>query len=144
MSTYFTRNCSEVDQTNLQKFKCPGFLEGILKLRNDRHITSRERKRKNPGNEDVSTRPALARLCLTLSTIITSRLATRKLKKASGAFCNCKDNFATDPLLESKHCPAICSTLASLWNVVTHKIQCSSAVAGGLAMQRFSVRPNNS
>ena len=67
MSTYFTRNCSEVDQTNLQKFKCPGFLEGILKLRNDRHITSRERKRKDPGNEDVSTRPALARVCLTLS-----------------------------------------------------------------------------
>ena len=42
--------------------------------------------------------------------------------------------------MESKHCPAICSTLASLWNVATHKIQCSSAVAGGLAMQRISVR----
>ena len=30
--------------------------------------------------------------------------------------------------------------LASLWNVVTHKIQCSLAVASGLVMQRISVR----
>ena len=115
---------SEVDQTDLQKFRCPGVSRGILKLRNDRHITSRGRKREDPGNEDVFTRPALARACLTFlrHNLEVSYTWARRVINFYGTLCNCKENFVTDPILESKskQCPVICQMLTSLWNVKRH------------------------
>ena len=152
---------SEVDQTDLQKFRCPGASRGILKLRNDRHITSRGRKREDPGNEDVFTQPALARACLTFlrHNLEVCYTWARRVISFYGALCNCKENFVTDPILESKskQCPVICQMLPSFWNVKRETsrivfiaaqpllavLSCNSLLSI-IKRKRCVTRPNNS